>query len=110
MSGADCAFSRLIIPFVPLRSFVISNVQQGKTRASHVVTCDQILVMLQGSCHLTVKSGTNKEEYHFTPKDGAIYIQRGMWLLLSKFDSEAIMLVFASERFDPNRVNAPSDL
>jgi len=31
-------------------------------------------------------------------------------LLLSKFDSEAIMLVFASERFDPNRVNAPSDL
>jgi WxcM-like, C-terminal len=103
------------LPFVPLRSFVISNVQRGKTRAGHILTCDQMLTMLQGSCHLTVKSGTNKQEHHFTPEDGAIYLQRGMWLLLSEFDADAILLVFASERFDftrdfPNRVRARQDL
>jgi UDP-2-acetamido-3-amino-2,3-dideoxy-glucuronate N-acetyltransferase len=91
------------LPFVPLRSFVISNVQRGKTRAGHILSCDQTLTMLQGGCRLTVKNGTNKEEYHFKPEDGAIYLQRGTWLLLSEFDSDAIMLVFASERFDISR-------
>ena len=98
------------LPFVPLRSFVISNVQRGKTRAGHILSCDQILAMLQGACRLTVQSGTNKVEYHFTAQDGAIYLQRGTWLLLSEFDADAIMLAFASERFDftrdhPDRVN-----
>src|SRR5690242_4204004 len=64
------------LPFVPLRSFVISNVQRGKTRAGHILSCDQILAMLQGACRLTVQSGTNKVEYHFTAQDGAIYLQQ----------------------------------
>jgi UDP-2-acetamido-3-amino-2,3-dideoxy-glucuronate N-acetyltransferase len=93
------------LPFVPLRSFVISNVQRGKTRAGHILTCDQMLAMLQGGCHLTVKRGRDKEEYDFRPEDGAIYLQRGMWLLLSEFDADAIMIVFASERFDSIRAS-----
>ena len=96
------------LPFVPVRSFVISNVPEGKTRAGHIATCDQILAVLQGSCQLTVKTDTNEERHHLTPADGAIYIRRGMWLSLSDFQLDAVMLVFASERFDVKRDLPPS--
>ena len=91
------------LPFVPVRSFVISNVQPGKSRAGHIVTCDQVLAMLTGACQLTVKANKQEQTFRFVPENGAIYLPRGTWLLLSEFDSEAILLVFASERFDVTR-------
>ena len=91
------------LPFVPVRTFVISNVPKGKTRAGHIATCDQVLAVLRGACQLTAKIGNKEDQHRLTPATGALYIRRGTWLLLSEFVDEAIVLVFASERFDSTR-------
>jgi UDP-2-acetamido-3-amino-2,3-dideoxy-glucuronate N-acetyltransferase len=91
------------LPFVPVRTFVISNVPKGKTRAGHFLTCDQVLSVLRGACQVTAKMGNMQEQHRLTPAAGALCIRRGTWLLLTEFVDEAIVLVFASERFDPTR-------
>ena len=43
------------LPFVPVRSFIISDVPTGKTRAGHAVSCDELLIVAQGSCLITAR-------------------------------------------------------
>ena len=45
------------LPFVPVRSFIISDVPTGKTRAGHAVSCDELIIVAQGSCLITARTG-----------------------------------------------------
>jgi UDP-2-acetamido-3-amino-2,3-dideoxy-glucuronate N-acetyltransferase len=92
-----------VLPFVPVRTFVISDVPKDKTRAGHIATCDQVLSVLRGACQLTAKIGNKEQQHRLTPATGALRVRRGTWLMLSEFVDDAVVVVFASERFDATR-------
>ena len=44
------------MPFVPVRSFIVSDVPSDKSRAGHAVSCDELLIVAQGSCLITART------------------------------------------------------
>ena len=74
------------LPFVPVRSFIISDVPTGKTRAGHAVSCDELIIVAQGSCLITARTGAGLEEHRLTPDTGAAHLRPGTWLMLSEFE------------------------
>jgi UDP-2-acetamido-3-amino-2,3-dideoxy-glucuronate N-acetyltransferase len=91
------------LPFTPLRSFIISDIPNGKTRAGHALSCEMFLVVILGACLLTAMSAAGVEQHLLTPAKGGVYLPPGTWLLLSDFEPETIVVVYASETFDRTR-------
>ena len=91
------------LPFVPVRSFIISDVPSDKSRAGHAVSCDELLVVAQGSCLITARTAAGLEEHRLTPATGGVHLRPGTWLMLSEFEPGTIMVSYASERFEETR-------
>src|SRR5512141_2083618 len=71
------------LPFVPVRSFIISDVPSGKSRAGHAVSCDELIIVAQGSCLITARTGAGLEEHRLTPDTGAAHLRPETGLMLS---------------------------
>ena len=97
------------LPFVPVRSFIISDVPTGKTRAGHAVSCEELLIVAQGSCLITARTGAGLEEHRLTPTTGGVHLRPGTWLMLSEFEPEVWLVApdagigYASERYADTR-------
>jgi hypothetical protein len=91
------------LPFVPVRSFIISDVPTGKTRAGHAVSCEELLIVAQGSCLITARTAAGLEEHRLTPATGGVHLLPGTWLMLSEFEPGTIMVTYASERYADTR-------
>lgn len=91
------------LPFVPVRSFIISDVPSGKTRAGHAVSCEELLIVAQGSCLITARTAAGLEEHRLTPATGGVHLLPGNWLMLSEFEPGTIMVTYASERYADTR-------
>jgi hypothetical protein len=91
------------LPFVPVRSFIISDVPSDKSRAGHAVSCDELLVVAQGSCLITARTAAGLEEHRITPATGGVHLRPGTWLMLSEFAPGTILVTYASERYEETR-------
>lgn len=91
------------LPFVPVRSFIVSDVPTGKTRAGHAVSCDELIIVAQGSCLITARTGAGLEEHRLTPDTGAAHLRPGTWLMLSEFEPGTILVTYASEKYAETR-------
>jgi hypothetical protein len=91
------------LPFVPVRSFIISDVPSDKSRAGHAVSCDELIIVAQGSCLITARTGAGLEEHRLTPDTGAAHLRPGTWLMLSEFEPGTILVTYASERYAETR-------
>lgn len=87
------------LPFVPLRTFLISDVASGATRAGHSVSCDLFLLVMNGECALSAKADDGDEVHVIGPATGGIHIQAGTWILLSRFAPGTVVLVHAEKLF-----------
>jgi WxcM-like, C-terminal len=91
------------LPFVPVRSFIISDVPSGQSRAGHAVSCDELLIVAKGSCLITARTGAGLEEHRLTPETGGVHLRPGTWLMLSEFEPGTILVTYASERYEETR-------
>ena len=91
------------LPFVPVRSFIVSDVPSGKSRAGHAVSCDELLIVAQGSCLITARTAAGLEEHRLTPETGGVHLRPGTWLILSEFEPGTILVTYASERYADTR-------
>ena len=91
------------LPFVPVRSFIVSDVPTGKSRAGHAVSCDELLIVAQGSCLITARTKAGLEEHRLTPEIGGVHLRPGTWLILSEFEPGTILVTYASERYADTR-------
>jgi hypothetical protein len=91
------------LPFVPVRSFIVSDVPSGKSRAGHAVSCDELLIVAQGSCLITARTKAGLEEHRLTPEIGGVHLKPGTWLILSEFEPGTILVTYASERYADTR-------
>ena len=91
------------IPFEPKRYFIVYDVPSRETRGEHAhKQCHQFLVCLRGQCVAVADDGTSRQEFLLDRKSKGLYMPPMIWGTQYQYSSDAILLVFASEHYDPD--------
>lgn len=85
------------LPFVPARTFLISNVPEGQTRANHSVSCDLLITAVSGSVKVILN---NSNVILLDDKTEGLFVQKNTFIILKDFSENAAVLVFAKESYD----------
>lgn len=89
------------IPFDVERFFIVYNVPNKKIRGEHAhYQCKQFLICVHGYCSIVVDDGKVRQEILLDNKNIGIYIPNMIWSIQYKFSSDAVLLVFASNKYD----------
>jgi acetyltransferase-like isoleucine patch superfamily enzyme/dTDP-4-dehydrorhamnose 3,5-epimerase-like enzyme len=90
------------IPFIPKRIFAVYDVPTGHVRGEHAHHQQhQLLVCIKGSCTVVVDDGQRSEEYILDSPDEGLHIPPMVWATQYKYSKDAVLLVFASDNYDP---------
>jgi len=90
------------IPFVPKRYFLVFDVPGKDVRGEHAhKECQQFLVCARGSVSIVVDDGRRSEEVLLDRPDIGLYVPAMVWAVQYKYSADAVLLVFASHRYDP---------
>lgn len=90
------------LPFPPKRYFVVFDVPSREVRGAHAHrTCAQVLVCLRGSVACVVDDGSQREEILLDSPEIAVHVPPMVWAVQYKYSQDAVLLVLASEEYDP---------
>lgn len=90
------------IPFQPRRYFLVFNVPTAETRGEHAhLHCEQFLVAVRGSINVVVDDGRAREEFVLDRPHFGLYLPPMVWATQYRYSGDAILLVFASDYYDP---------
>lgn len=90
------------VPFLPKRYFIVFDVPGKDVRGEHAHReCHQFLVAARGSLAVVVDDGTNSEEILLDDPTIGLYLPPMIWAVQYKYSADALLLVFASEHYDP---------
>jgi dTDP-4-dehydrorhamnose 3,5-epimerase-like enzyme len=88
------------VPFVPQRYFVVFDVPGKDVRGEHAHReCHQFLVCLRGSLAVVVDDGSTSEETLLDGPSIGLYLPPMVWAVQYKYSADALLLVFASQRY-----------
>lgn len=91
------------LPFIPKRYFLVFNVSSKEVRGEHAhKTLHQFLVCVKGSCSIMVDDGENREEHCLDSPGLAIHIPPMVWSVQYKYSLDGVLLVLASDIYDPD--------
>lgn len=90
------------VPFEPKRYFMVFGVPNAEVRGEHAHrTCKQFLVCPHGRCSVVADDGVNRQEFLLDDPAIGLYLPPMTWGIQYKYSADAILLVFASEYYDP---------
>jgi len=90
------------LPFTPKRYFIVFDVKSKEVRGEHAHRrLAQFLVCVKGSCSVVVDDGKNREEYQLDQPNLGIYLPPMIWGIQYKYSLDAVLLVLASDIYDP---------
>lgn len=90
------------VPFSAKRYFMVLGVPSIETRGEHAHRrCHQFLVCVRGSCAIVADDGVNRQEFQLDGPQVGLYIPPMIWGIQYKYSADAVLLVFASEFYDP---------
>jgi acetyltransferase-like isoleucine patch superfamily enzyme/dTDP-4-dehydrorhamnose 3,5-epimerase-like enzyme len=90
------------IPFIPKRYFLVFDVPSRRVRGEHAhLACEQFLVCVDGSVTVMADDGTTREEFLLDSRNLGLYLPAMTWGVQYRFSPDAILLVFASDYYDP---------
>ena len=90
------------LPFLPKRYFIVFDVGEGQTRGGHAhSTAHQLLVCVNGSCLVELDDGTARDELRLDRPELALYIPPKIWATQRQFSRDGVLMVLASEVYDP---------
>lgn len=91
------------VPFVPKRYFLVFDVDNAKIRGEHAhKKCHQFLICVKGSCKVLVDDGKNRAELMLNKPNVGLYLPPMIWGTQHEYTKDAVLLVFASEHYDPD--------
>jgi acetyltransferase-like isoleucine patch superfamily enzyme/dTDP-4-dehydrorhamnose 3,5-epimerase-like enzyme len=91
------------VPFVPKRYFLVFEVPGKDVRGEHAHRrCHQFLVCLRGSLSVVVDDGQSSEEVVLDRPSLGLYVPPMIWAVQYRYSQDALLLAFASERYDPD--------
>jgi len=89
------------IPFKPNRYFLVYNVPSKETRGEHAhKECHQFLVCVHGSLSVLVDNGVSRTEICLDSPTFGLYMPPMIWGVQYKYSLDAVLLVFASHKYD----------
>lgn len=90
------------LPFAPKRIFFVFEVPSAEVRGEHAHrTCDQFLVCVRGSVSVLVDDGTAREHFRLDSPTCGLLVPARVWAAQFQYSPEAVLLVLASEPYDP---------
>ena len=90
------------IPFEVKRLFLVSGVASAEIRGEHAhFTLQQMLICVHGSCEVSADDGTRRESFLLDDPSIALLLPPLVWGVQHRFTSDAVLLVLASEKYDP---------
>lgn len=90
------------LPFSPQRYFVVFDVASKEVRGEHAhKALHQFLVCVKGSCAVLVDDGVRSDEIQLTSPGIGIHVPPMVWSVQYKYSSDAVLLVLASDVYDP---------
>ena len=90
------------IPFLPRRYFIVFDVGEDQTRGGHAHrTVHQLLICVKGSCLVSLDDGKIRDEISLNRPELALYIPPKIWATQKQFSTDAVLMVLASEVYDP---------
>ncbi len=90
------------IPFKIERYFLVYGVPSRDVRGEHAHRqLHQFLVCVNGSCHLVADDGVARQEFTLDDPCLGIHVPPLVWSVQYKHSKDAVLLVFASDRYDP---------
>lgn len=91
------------LPFLPKRYFLTYQVPGETTRGEHAhIQCHQFLICVRGTCAVIVDDGCQREEFALGDPSVGIYVPPMVWATEYKHSHDSTLMVFASDRYDPN--------
>jgi hypothetical protein len=91
------------LPFSPNRFFIVHGVPSIELRGEHAhKRCEQFLLCIHGSCRVMVDDGFSRCETILDKPDTGIYMPALIWGTQYRYSSDAVLLVFASQAYDPS--------
>lgn len=91
------------IPFEPKRYFLVFDVPSSEIRGEHAHRrCHLFLTCVAGDCSLAVDDGERREEFRLDHPTLGVHLPPMVWSTQYRHSSDAILLVLASEHYDPD--------
>lgn len=91
-----------LLPFVPRRFFLVYDVKSRKVRGEHAHRAlSQFLVCVKGECSLLVDDGVRRQEILLDGPGIGVHVGPLVWGVQYKFSPDAVLLVLASDVYDP---------
>jgi acetyltransferase-like isoleucine patch superfamily enzyme len=91
------------IPFAPKRYFLVFDVPSHEVRGGHAHrACHQFLICVKGGCMLVADDGEHRQEFLLDRPNLGIHLSAMTWGTQYNYSSDAVLLVFASDYYDPN--------
>lgn len=90
------------IPFAPKRYFLVFDVPTAETRGEHAhLRCEQFLIAVRGSVSVVADDGEAREEFTLDHPGVGLYLPPMTWGIQYRYSTDAVLLVFASDYYDP---------
>ena len=89
------------LPFYPKRFFIVYGANGVRGNHAHY-ECEHFLVCVNGEVTVSLDDGENVTKHLLTDKDIGIHIPSMVWDKQFDFSEDAVVLVFASEAYDPD--------
>lgn len=97
-------FERL--PFAPRRVFTVAGMSAGTVRGEHTHRSgEQLLVCLQGRVEALMRREQQEVRSVLVPTGPGLLLGPGVWCRQTYLDSDSVLLVLASEPYDPASYN-----
>lgn len=91
------------IPFTAKRFFIVFDVPSIETRGEHAHhECHQFLVCVHGRVNVVADDGRQRREYVLDRPNLGLHLPPMVWGIQYKYSADAVLLVFASEFYDPD--------
>ena len=91
------------IPFEPKRYFLVFGVLDTRVRGEHAHhKCQQFMTCVNGQVSVVADDGENREEFLLNTPELGLYLPAMTWGVQYKYSVDAVLLVFASDYYDPN--------
>ena len=91
------------IPFEVKRIFLVSSVSSSEIRGEHAHRqLRQFLICVHGSCEVIADDGQNRETFLLDDPSIGVLLPPRVWGIQHRFTPDAVLLVLASEKYDPD--------
>ncbi len=91
------------LPFAPERYFLVYDVPSEEVRGEHAHRdCHQFLICVRGSVTVITDNGHHKDQIEINRPSIGLHIPPLVWGIQFKYSSDAVLMVLASQKYDPS--------